>query len=173
MKFFSKADLEAEIIVYRHLLEIYQIEHHQVTVIPQTQTYGSETMGKLVVQSQKKGSIGISECKIENEVKKECSVFFFLVEECAPNGTYISLVNYSTNKDIDISGWKLKRHIGSVTKLRYTIPDGIRLKRNSELRIYAQSGGGAAAGSSSYNKLVNNELTSWGMRIEECTKLSY
>jgi hypothetical protein len=172
VKFFSKADLEAEIIVYRHLLEIYQIEH-QVTVIPQTQTYGSETMGKLVVQSQKKGSIGISECKIENEVKKECSVFFFLVEECAPNGTYISLVNYSTNKDIDISGWKLKRHIGSVTKLRYTIPDGIRLKRNSELRIYAQSGGGAAAGSSSYNKLVNNELTSWGMRIEECTKLSY
>ncbi len=96
-------------------------------------------------------------------MEKEYSSFFFLLEECAPNATYISLANYSTNKDIDISGWKLKRYIDSVTKLQYKIPNRVRLKRNSELRIYTQSGGGTITGSSSYQTLMNDELTSWGM----------
>jgi len=84
VKFFSKADLEAEIIVYRHLLEIYEIEH-RVTVIPQTQTetYGSATMGRLVVKSQKKGLIGISECEIEKQMKRECSSFFSYRRMCS------------------------------------------------------------------------------------------
>ncbi len=69
MKYFSKADLEAELIVYRHLLEIYEIEH-RVTVVPQTETYGSETTGKLVVKSQKRGAIGISKCELEKEMEK-------------------------------------------------------------------------------------------------------
>lgn len=85
----SKADLEVEIIVYHHLLEIYEIEQRggtRVVVPPQPkpqpkpqphpqpqpqpqpqlpsykekQTGGSEMMGKLVVRGQRKGSIGIS-----------------------------------------------------------------------------------------------------------------
>ncbi len=64
MKFFSKADLEAEIIVYRHLLEIYEIEH-RVTVVPQTEKFATEMMGKLFVKSQKRGPVGISKCELE------------------------------------------------------------------------------------------------------------
>lgn len=61
--FFSKADLEAEIIVYRNILNIYEIEQRAV-IVPQThiQADGSEMMGKLVVKSQRKGSIAISKC---------------------------------------------------------------------------------------------------------------
>jgi hypothetical protein len=67
------------------------------------------------------------------------------------------------HKAIDISGWILNRHIDSATKVHYTIPDGVRLKRGSELRIYTKSGGGTTAESLSYKKLVNNDLVSWGM----------
>ncbi len=98
------------------------------------------------------------------QIEKEFSSFFFLVEECAPNGKYISLVNHSANQDIDISRWMLTRHIDSETKILYTIPDRVRLKRDSELRIYTKAGGGTTAeSSSSYKKLVNNDLVSWGM----------
>ncbi len=90
-------------------------------------------------------------------------LFLLFVEECDPHGTYISLVNDSMHKAIDISGWILKRHIDSENKVRYTIPDRVRLKRGTELRIYTKSGGGTTAESSSYQKLVNNDLVSWGM----------
>jgi hypothetical protein len=158
----SKADLEAEIIVYRHLLAGIETDG-RVAIIHHGQSGGSEIVGKLVVQNQKKGSIGISEYKIKKEIGKECSSFFFLVEECAPNGAYISLANYSTSKDVDISKWMLKRHIDSRTKLRYKIPDGVRLKRGNEVRIYTKSSASTAIESSSYQILVNNDLSSWGM----------
>ncbi len=134
-----------------------------VVTVPRTQTVDSETTEKMIVKSQRKGSIGISECKIETD-RERIFFLFFLVEECAPNGKYISLVNYSTSQDIDISRWMLTRHIDSETKILYTIPDRVRLKRDSELRIYTKTGGGTTAeSSSSYKKLVNNDLVSWGM----------
>jgi hypothetical protein len=88
-----------------------------------------------------------------------------LVEECAPNAAFISLVNYSKSKTIDLSKWVLTRNIESVPKFRYTIPDGVRLEPGSELRIYAKSSSGAVTAyqSSSYHRLVNNDLVSWGM----------
>jgi tetrahydrodipicolinate N-succinyltransferase len=73
-------------------------------------------------------------------------------------------VNYSTNNTIDISKWILtKQHINSEKKVRYIIPNGIRLEPGRELRIYAKLNGGAAEESTSYQKLVNNDLVSWGM----------
>jgi hypothetical protein len=94
---------------------------------------------------------------------------FFLIEKCAPGGTYISLMNHSTSKDIDISRWMLKQHIDSKTKLRYAIPDSVRLNRNSELRIYAKRGGAESSShhpvvsSATRRELVNNDIVSWGM----------
>ncbi len=87
----------------------------------------------------------------------------FFLDECAPNGKYISLTNHSSSKDIDVSRWQIKQHVDSTTKVRYTIPDGIRIVRGGELRIYAQSGSNSMGESSSYLKLMNNELISWGM----------
>lgn len=89
--------------------------------------------------------------------------FDIFVEECAPNGAYISLVNHSGSKDIDISKWKIKRHIDSETKLRYTIPDGVRIQRGGELRIYSKSAGASSGGASNYARIMNNELGSWGI----------
>jgi hypothetical protein len=101
--------------------------------------------------------------------KRKNVIDFFLLEKCASDGTYISLMNHSTSKDIDISRWTLKRHVDSKTKVRFTIPDGVRLHRDSELRLYANqdgvtssshdSGGSLSPG----HEIVNNDLTSWGM----------
>jgi hypothetical protein len=94
----------------------------------------------------------------------------FFVEESAASGRYISLVNHSTSRDIDISGWVLKRHVDLQTELLYTLPDGVRLQQGKELIIYSKLG--AAAQSSSNNRvgapllqqeLVSNDLDSWGM----------
>jgi hypothetical protein len=154
-----------EIIIYRQLLEACGIEVPSMTVVPRTQTQiVGNGMRKVAIKRQKKGPIGISKYGIENEYHSCC--FFVFIEECAPNGTYISLMNYSTNKNIDISRWMLTRQIDSIKKLQYTVPDGIRLVPDGELRIYAKlngSGGGGPTESISYQKLINNNLTSWGM----------
>jgi hypothetical protein len=65
----------------------------------------------------------------------------FFVEECAPNGTYISLINSSKNK----------------------IPDGIQLQPNRELRIYTKLNENLTTSeTTSYRKLINTEINSWG-----------
>ncbi|CAF0979880.1 unnamed protein product [Rotaria sordida] len=101
-------------------------------------------------RSQKKGSIGI--------------------RECPPDGAYISLLNHSSEKTVDISRWVLKRRIDGRTELRYSLPDGIRLQPASELRIYSQQGAAVAkslksfrTGTSGRQELVNNEVVSWGV----------
>ncbi len=163
MIFFSKASLEVEIIIYRHLLESNGIEV-PMGIVSRTQPVGSGSMGNIAIKSQKKGPIGISKCEIEKTLAKEFYLFLFRVEECAPNGTYISLVNYSTNQTIDISGWVLKQHSDTGTKIRYVIPDGVRLEQGRELRIYTKlHGSSGTIESTSYKKLVNNNLVSWGM----------
>jgi hypothetical protein len=87
----------------------------------------------------------------------------FFVEECAPNGTYISLMNFSKNKIINLSKWLLTRHIDSTIKILYKIPDGIQLEPNRELRIYTQlSENIFTSGTTSYRKLINTEINSWG-----------
>ncbi|CAF0998548.1 unnamed protein product [Rotaria sordida] len=101
-------------------------------------------------RSQKKGSIGI--------------------RECPPDGAYISLLNHSSEKTVDISRWVLKRRVDGRTELRYSLPDGIRLQPASELRIYSQQGAAVAkslksfrTGTSGRQELVNNEVVSWGV----------
>jgi hypothetical protein len=99
-------------------------------------------------------------------------VFFFLAEECAVNGKYISLMNHSTNKDIDISRWMLKRHIDAAPEIRYRIPDGVRLPRGKELRIYsklgAESTNQSAVSSLVQQQIVNNDVATWGMSMRDC-----
>jgi hypothetical protein len=96
----------------------------------------------------------------------------FFVEECAVNGKYISLMNHSTNKDIDISRWMLKRYIDSAPEIRYRIPDGVRLQRGKELRIYsklgAESSNQSAVSSLVQQQIVNNDLATWGMSMRVC-----
>jgi hypothetical protein len=60
-------NLEVEIIIYRDLLETCEIT---ATVIS-SDSGGVETVEKLVVENETKreGSIGISECGVENERK--------------------------------------------------------------------------------------------------------
>jgi hypothetical protein len=129
-------------------------------VIPQPPI--NEMMGKIAVKKQKKRSIGIRKSDDEEENN---SFFSSLVDEIAPNGKYISLVNSSSSKDIDLARWQIKQHVDSTPKIRYTIPEGVRLVRGGELRIYAQSGSNSISESASYQKLMNNEIISWGMSI--------
>lgn len=85
------------------------------------------------------------------------------VEECAPNGSYISLMNFSARKSIDISRWSLLRHIiDTNTKLHYTIPDGYRLEHGRELRIYAKFFHNSWRDP---QVLVNNNIDSWSMSL--------
>ncbi|CAF4442336.1 unnamed protein product, partial [Adineta steineri] len=86
--------------------------------------------------------------------------------ECAANGKYISLLNYSTTDVIDISKWMLKQSTDSASEIQYIIPDGVVLKQGIELRIYSKLGNANADRSSNENtlsRLVNNNVTSWGM----------
>ena len=79
-------------------------------------------------------------------------------------------MNHSTNKDVNISRWVLKRRIDSAAELQYTLPDGVQLQQGSALIIYAAPGGNAAESLSkltdisplSHQTLVNKELDSWG-----------
>jgi hypothetical protein len=80
-------------------------------------------------------------------------------------------VNHSISKNIDVSRWMLQRRIDSKTELKYTIPDGTRLSAGGELRIYSKLGADGTQLSSNYDvvssslhqKLVNNNVVSWGM----------
>lgn len=90
----------------------------------------------------------------------------FLIEDCAPTGAYITLSNTSSNRIIDLSRWVLKRHVNSSKKLQYTIPDGVRLEPDGELRIYTRSSAGTTtttAESTLSRILVNDDIVSWGM----------
>jgi hypothetical protein len=60
-------DLESEIIVYRNLLDSSEIRDRQVIVRPFL-PIESTTTSRSVVKTNNKGSISISECRIENAV---------------------------------------------------------------------------------------------------------
>lgn len=90
---------------------------------------------------------------------------FICVEECAPNGAYISLANSSTSRTVDLSRWSLTREVDRKSKHRYTIPDGVLLEPGRELRIYAKTSSTTSFDSGSYQRLINNNLASWGISI--------
>ncbi|UJR20187.1 hypothetical protein I4U23_023319 [Adineta vaga] len=147
----SKVNLEAEIIIYRYLLDSYGFGE-RVTVVPQKQTVAREIPNKFNTKRQKKRSIGI--------------------KECVPNGKYISLLNYSASTDVDISRWVIKQHINSAPDIRYTIPNDVRLQQGKELRIYSKLNSGEISSYTSaisalvqqqQQPLVNNDLLSWGI----------
>jgi len=60
-------DLESEIIVYRNLLDSSEIRDRQVIVRPFLPIENTTT-SRSVVKTNNKGSISISECRIENAV---------------------------------------------------------------------------------------------------------
>ncbi|CAF3506013.1 unnamed protein product [Rotaria socialis] len=145
----KKINLEGEIIVYRHLLDSYGVYEYTVHEPSPPTTTGTLTR-RFIVKSQKKGSVGI--------------------RECPPDGAYISLMNHSPDKVIELSKWVLKRRIDGKVELRYTVPDGVRLQSTCELRIFSKQGA-AIAKSSTKNRagtsptrqeLINKEITTWG-----------
>ncbi len=68
-----KISLESEIIIYRHLLEIDEIQQH--VVIDSSALVQSTVMRTFVIESQKIGSIGIGEYRVEKERVKESDQF--------------------------------------------------------------------------------------------------
>ena len=68
-----KISLESELIIYRHLLEVDEIQQH--VVIDSSALVQSTVMKTFVIESQKIGSIGIGECRIEKERVKESDRF--------------------------------------------------------------------------------------------------
>ncbi|CAF0902809.1 unnamed protein product [Adineta ricciae] len=142
----SKVHLEAEIIVYRYLLDNSQSGGRVIVTQPKP-NYESGMSGKLVAKSRKKKSIGI--------------------KECAVNGKYIVLLNHSTSKDIDLGRWVIKQRTDAGPNIRYVIPDGVRLQHGKELKIYSKLGAETANQSAIsalvQYQLVNNDLSSWGV----------
>ncbi|CAF1116324.1 unnamed protein product [Adineta ricciae] len=148
----SKVNLEAEIIIYRYLLDAYGFGE-KITVVPQKKIVAKEMTGKFIAKGRKKRSIGI--------------------KECAANGRYISLVNYSSSTDVDISRWVIKQQVNSASDIRYTIPKGVRIEQGKELRIYSKRYAGdvpshgstisALVQQQQQQPLVTNDLPSWGI----------
>ncbi len=147
-------------------------------ITPRPQPAESEMTEKIVVknESTRVGSIGISECGVKKERERERErkimlLIYFLVEECAASGRYISLVNPSMNKAIDVSGWMLKRRIDSAAELLYIIPKGVQLQPGTELIIYSKLGANAVESSSDHpavssllhQEIVTSDVASWGM----------
>jgi hypothetical protein len=163
-------NLESELIIYRRLLELDEVQ--KTVVIDSSSLFQSTTMRTFVVERQERASIGIGECRIEKaRVKESDQLLSFFVKECPSDSTYICLMNHSSNKDIDISRWMLTRRIDSKTELKYTLPDQIRLPVGGEFRIYSKLGADAAQLSSNYDDgshhlhqtVVSNTIISWGM----------
>jgi hypothetical protein len=85
------------------------------------------------------------------------------------------LINHSKVKEIDISGWILKRRTDSRVEVKYTLPDKIRLPIGSELRIYSKLGAETAQLSSNYDdishpsrlKVISNTVVAWSMYLHE------
>ncbi|CAF1255120.1 unnamed protein product, partial [Adineta ricciae] len=147
-----EVNLEAEIIIYRYLLDAYGFGE-KITVVPQKKIVAKEMTGKFIAKGRKKRSIGI--------------------KECAANGRYISLVNYSSSTDVDISRWVIKQKMDSASDIRYTMPKGIRIEQGKELRIYSNRSAGDVSSHGSaisalvqqqqQQPLVTDDLPSWGI----------
>jgi len=68
-----KISLESELIIYRHLLEIDEIQQH--VVIDSSALVQNTVMRTFIIESQKIGSIGIGEYRVEKERVKESDRF--------------------------------------------------------------------------------------------------
>ncbi len=74
MRYLSrKISLESELVIYRHLLEIDEIQQH--VVVDSSKLVRSAVMKTFVIESQKIGSIGIGEYRIEKERIQESDLF--------------------------------------------------------------------------------------------------
>ncbi|CAF1221800.1 unnamed protein product, partial [Didymodactylos carnosus] len=141
----SKTHLKTEIIICRHLLEI-EFEGQQTVIVPTDTTSFSSESGKIFTRKK----------------------------ECPSNGEFIILENNSISEDANVSYWILKRRIDSLPELRYTFLSGLIIEHGKELKIYAKN----ALKSSketlhrSSNKIVNNELASWGFGMNVETRLT-
>ena len=96
-------------------------------------------------------------------------ITYCFAEECAPSGKYVTLINHSKSKDIDISRWTLKRRVDSTSEILYTLPREIRLPSGRELFIYASSEANAIqstqtiVSTKSHDEIVCDSVASWGM----------
>ncbi|CAF0743177.1 unnamed protein product [Didymodactylos carnosus] len=147
----SNITLQSEINVYRRLLDSETNRLQQQPVEPPTPepspAFGSE-LGKVFNRKIKKGPIAI--------------------KDCAPDGKFIVLENGSSEKDVDVSNWTIRRRVDGGIDMQYVIPYGVIIKHGKELKIYAKNAQG-------YNhppyEIVNDKLDSWGMGSDIETKL--
>ncbi|CAF0727732.1 unnamed protein product, partial [Didymodactylos carnosus] len=147
----SNVTLEQEIAVYRRLIESETNRLPPPPIEPPTpeplQVIGSE-LGRVFNRIIKKGPISI--------------------KECAPSGKFIILENASTDKDVDVSNWVIRRRVDGNPDIQYVIPYGLTIKRGKELKIYARNAQG-------YQRppyeIINDKIDSWGMGIDMETKV--
>ncbi|CAF2155417.1 unnamed protein product [Rotaria magnacalcarata] len=150
----SNITLESEINVYRRLLDsetnrlANQTVEQTLPPEPAPPSFGSE-LGKVFNKKIKKGPIAI--------------------KDCAPDGKCITLENSSSDKDVDVSNWTLKRRVEGSPEISYTMPYGLIMKHNCELKIFARSAQNAHHRPPL--EVVNDKLDSWGMGTECETRL--
>lgn len=89
------------------------------------------------------------------------------ISECSPDGKVIILENTSRNKDIDLTQWVLKRRVDSAPQLEFKFPEGLVLKANKLVRIWARGAGKDQPPSD----IINQETDSWGVGINVVTVL--
>jgi intermediate filament protein if len=87
------------------------------------------------------------------------------ISECSPDGKVIILENTSRNKDINMTGWVLKRRVDNKEELTYKFPANLVLKSNKTVRIWARGHGKE----NQPTDLVNSNVDNWGMGVNVVT----
>lgn len=151
----TKQMLDAEIAIYRKMLEgeesrvglrqmveqvvkTHSLQQQEDT--DSTRNVRGEVQTKTTFQRAAKGNINILDCD--------------------PNGKFVTLVNSHRSKDEDISGCKIKRRLDGRREISYTIPNGIVLKPDNSIKIFAAGQGGV---NNPPVSLVNESEPTWGI----------
>jgi intermediate filament protein if len=87
------------------------------------------------------------------------------ISECSPDGKVIILENTSRNKDITMTDWTLKRRVDSKDEITYKFPEGLVLKANKMIRIWASGHGKENPPSD----IVNKDCENWGIGVNVVT----
>ena len=124
-----------------------QQQQHQTLSQAQAVPVSAEMSSKTTFQRSAKGPVSIS--------------------ECSPDGKVIILENTSRNKDIELTQWVLKRRVDSNAQVEFKFPDGLVLKANKTVRLWARGAGKDQPPSD----IVNQELDNWGVGVNVVTIL--
>jgi len=90
------------------------------------------------------------------------------IQECDPNGKFITLENTHRSKEENVGYHKLKRKLDNRKEVVYTIPPNIILKAGRQMKIYARDQGGVR---NPPDSLVFDGENTWGIGANVVTAL--